>query len=121
MEIESSLILAVINMEGFPLNLRKSFTASAEIILPKEQTSCPITLEELLYGKLSEELLNPIAGKSSFQVGHLDPLKNVGTHIASNIAWVSDEGNRIQGDNTLDQTRSLLKRIFEAYKRARII
>lgn len=121
MKIESSLILAVINMEGFPIDLRKSLTVSAGVTLPKEQTSCPITLEELSFSKLSDELLNPNHGKSSFQVGHLDPLKNVGTHISSNIAWVSDEGNRIQGDNTLDQTRSLLKKIFEAYKRARII
>jgi hypothetical protein len=121
MEIENSLVLAVINMDGFPLALRKSLTNSAGITLPTDQTACPITLEKLSYEKLSNELLNPNHGKSSFQVGHLDPLKNDGTHIADNIAWVSDEGNRIQGDNTLEQTRSLLMRIFNAYKRARII
>ena len=110
-----------LNMDGFPLVLRKSLTNSAGITLPTDQTTCPITLEKLSYEKLSNELLNPNHGKSSFQVGHLDPLKNDGTHIADNIAWVSDEGNRIQGDNTLEQTRSLLMRIFDSYKRARII
>jgi hypothetical protein len=121
MEIENSLVLAVINMDGFPPALRSSLTNSAGIKLPVDHTACPITLEKLSFDKLSNELLNPNHGKSSFQVGHLDPLKNDGTHIADNIAWVSDEGNRIQGDNTLDQTRSLLMRIFDAYKRARII
>lgn len=121
MQIESSLVLAVINMEGFPADLRKSLNSSAGISVSSSRTTCPITLEELSFEKFSGELLNPIPGKSSFQVGHLDPLKNVGTHVADNIAWVSQEGNRIQGDNTLDETRSLLKRIFDAYKRARII
>ena len=121
MQIESSLVLAVINMEGFPADLRKSLNSSSGIAVPDSRTTCPITLEELSFEKFSGELLNPVPGKSSFQVGHLDPLKNVGTHVADNIAWVSEEGNRIQGDNTLDQTRSLLKRIFDAYKRARII
>lgn len=121
MEIESSLVLAVINMKGFPEELRKTLSTGAGISLPASLTTCPITLEELSFDKLSNELTNPNHGKSSFQVGHLDPLKNVGTHVANNIAWVSDEGNRIQGDNTLDETRSLLKRIFEAYKRTRII
>jgi len=116
MEIENSLVLAVINMEGFPPEIRESLTNSAGIKLPREHTSCPITLEKLSYGKLSDELISPNHGKSSFQVGHLDPLKNDGTHIANNIAWVSDEGNRIQGDNTLEQTRSMLMRIFDAYK-----
>lgn len=121
MQIESSLVLAVINMEGFPADLRKSLNSSAGIAVADNRTTCPITLEELSFEKFSRELLNPVPGKSSFQVGHLDPLKNVGTHVAGNIAWVSDEGNRIQGDNTLDETRSLLKKIFDAYKRARII
>ena len=121
MQIESSLVLAVINMEGFPVDLRTSLNSSAGITVPSTRTTCPITLEELSFEKFSGELLNPVPGKSSFQVGHLDPLKNVGTHVADNIAWVSEEGNRIQGDNTLDETRSLLKRIFDAYKRARII
>jgi hypothetical protein len=121
MQIESSLVLAVINMEGFPVDLRTSLNSSAGITVPSTRTTCPITLDELSFEKFSGELLNPVPGKSSFQVGHLDPLKNVGTHVADNIAWVSEEGNRIQGDNTLDETRSLLKRIFDAYKRARII
>jgi hypothetical protein len=121
MQIESSLVLAVINMEGFPVDLRTSLNSSAGITVPSTRTTCPITLDELSFEKFSGELLNPVPGKSSFQVGHLDPLKNVGAHVADNIAWVSEEGNRIQGDNTLDETRSLLKRIFDAYKRARII
>jgi hypothetical protein len=121
MQIESSLVLAVINMEGFQADLRKSLNSSAGIAVPNSRTTCPITLEELSFEKFSGELLNPVPGKSSFQVGHLDPLKNVGTHVADNVAWVSEEGNRIQGDNTLDETRYLLKRIFDAYKRARII
>ena len=121
MQIESSLVLAVINMEGFPEALRKNLNTSAGIDISNTRTTCPITLEELSFEKFSGELLNPVPGKSSFQVGHLNPLKNVGTHVADNIAWVSEEGNRIQGDNTLDETRLLLKRIFDSYKRARII
>jgi hypothetical protein len=121
MQIESSLVIAVINMHGFPVSIREQLAADAGIELPSARTTCPITLDVLSYEKLSDELLNPNHGRSSFQVGHLDPLKNDGTHIANNVSWVSDEGNRIQGDNTLDQTREMLLRILNAYQKANLL
>ena len=88
MEIESSLVLAVINMQGFPGDQRRTLSSSAGITLPLNLTTCPITLEEMSFDKLSSELINPNHGKSSFQVGHLDPLKNIGSHVEIGRAHV---------------------------------
>ncbi|XGB38433.1 MAG: hypothetical protein LVT47_08325 [Cyanobacteria bacterium LVE1205-1] len=93
-------------------------------ILPKtmEISRCPITLEPLVFQEFREELMNPTHGKSNFQVGHLNPLKLddpnslIAGHTAGNIAWISANGNRIQGSMSLEEVRDLLKRITHNYE-----
>lgn len=42
-------------------------------------------------------------------------------HTANNISWISSEGNRIQGELSVDETRELIFRIIANYKAAKII
>ena len=70
---------------------------------------------------LLDELRNPVMGKSDFQVGHMNPLKfdsvgeESGKHEASNIGWISADGNRIQGSMSLTGTRNMIKKIKQKY------
>ena len=82
---------------------------------------CPVTLNALSYAEFREALTNPDWGRSDFQVGHLNPLKAgigvAGTgHCADNIAWISSDGNRIQGHLSLDETRQLIVQIAQNYR-----
>ena len=73
------------------------------------------------FGDFESQLLSPTHGKSDFQVGHLDPLKLGASraqgpgHSAANIAWISADGNRIQGSLSVTDVRELLKKIASNY------
>jgi hypothetical protein len=121
MGVEYALVTQICSFKGFPVDsLRK---LQGEKILPASLPTalCPITGDALSYDDFREELLNPTHGKSEFQVGHLNPLKldgSVGTevgHCASNISWISADGNRIQGSLSLDGVRALIRRIAANY------
>jgi hypothetical protein len=120
--IEYELITQLCAFEGFPENFREIL--QEQEILPKtmEISRCPITLEPLVFQEFREELMNPTHGKSNFQVGHLNPLKLddpnslIAGHTAGNIAWISANGNRIQGSMSLEEVRDLLKRITHNYE-----
>lgn len=122
-EIEHALIEQVCGFLGFPPELLESLTL-AELIVPVDAvTRCPITLDPLSFAEFRSELLSPVHGKSAFQVGHLNPLKAIAItgdprvgHTARNIGWISSDGNRIQGSLSLDETRSLLQRIWINYQ-----
>jgi hypothetical protein len=120
--IEYELITQLCAFKGFPENFREML--QEQEILPKtmEVSRCPITLEPLVFQEFREELMNPTHGKSNFQVGHLNPLKLddpnslIAGHTAGNIAWISANGNRIQGSMSLEEVRDLLKRITHNYE-----
>lgn len=124
--IEVKLIKQICHLDGFPVELRTLLSDNNVIIFSDEITKCPITLDLLSFEKFQNEVLNPVMGKSSFQVGHLHPLKSIeenlcSGHTADNISWISFEGNRIQGDLSVEETRSLILRIIDNYKAAGII
>ena len=120
--IEYALITTLCAFEGFPTaTLRKLQEAN---ILPSDLPAaiCPISGDTLSYQDLRSELLNPIHGKSSFQIGHRNPLKlgdggELAGHTADNVSWISADGNRIQGSLSLDELRKLIKRICHNYDR----
>jgi hypothetical protein len=124
MEIEYELITQLCAFQGFPEKFQAML--QKEKILPQnmEMSRCPITLEPLVFQEFKEELLNPTHGKSNFQVGHLNPLKLdepsslFAGHTAQNIAWISANGNRIQGSMSIEEVRSLLKKIAHNYENA---
>lgn len=126
LEIEAKLIKQICHFAGFPDELRELLAKNEIIIFLNEITKCPITLEFLSFDKFKTEVLNPVMGKSSFQVGHLHPLKSVeenqySGHTADNISWISLVGNRIQGELSIEETRELILKIIENYKAAGII
>lgn len=120
-EIESKLMEQVFYFKDFP-ELVKELAVEEGIIEAKEDyTVCPITLEPLSFTEFSDEILNKQHGRSCFQVGHLNPLKSTETeeaefgHTAQNISWLSDQGNRIQGDLSLNEIRTMIKGIAKRY------
>lgn len=123
MAIEYALVTQICAFDGFPLHAQQQLQEAN--ILPNYLTTalCPITGDALSYEQFRNELLNPVHGKSNFQVGHLNPLKlgdeqgAIG-HTANNISWVSADGNRIQGSLSLDDVRRLIHRISNNYQRA---
>lgn len=120
--IEYELITQLCAFRGFPENFQKML--QEQKILPQEMkiSRCPITLEPLVFQEFREALMNPMHGKSNFQVGHLNPLKLddpnslIAGHTPENISWISAHGNRIQGSMSLEEVRSLLTRITHNYK-----
>lgn len=126
LDIESKLIKQICHFEGFPAELRRLLTDNNIIIFSNEITKCPITLDTISFEKYQNEILNPIHGKSSFQIGHLHPLKSLEAneftgHTADNISWISSEGNRIQGELSIEETRELILRIIANYRTAGLI
>lgn len=121
MEIESKLVLSVVQMSGFNDAIKSALYSEIGVENTGSVTVCPITYEPLSYTDLKKELVQPDHGRSSFQVGHLDPLKSDGAHLAANIAWVSDDGNRIQGSKSLQETRDMVVRIYKSYENAGLI
>jgi len=95
----------------FPRSMKDAFVASSLISPNAEPTRCPVTLELLSFAHLSESLLSPTHGVSQYQVGHLHPLKRGGNHDGGNVCWQSANGNRIQGDLSIEETTALLDAI----------
>ncbi|MEW5957755.1 MAG: hypothetical protein AB1801_08535, partial [Chloroflexota bacterium] len=75
LEIEYTLINQVCHFDGFPNDLR-GVLEDNDVLQPLETpVRCPITMEVLSFETFKEEILNPIHGAATFQVGHLNPLK----------------------------------------------
>lgn len=124
--IEAKLIKQICHFENFPADLRETLRENNIVVFSNELTKCPITLEPLDFDKFKFELLNTIHGKSSFQVGHLHPLKSqvesdFSGHTADNISWISSIGNRIQGELSIEEIRDYILMIMENYKREGLI
>lgn len=122
LEIEYQLMQQLCHFAEFPGKIREQLKARDLIEALAVPFRCPITVEPLSFVEFEAEIHNPVAGKSSFQIGHLNPLKALNDnprsgHTARNISWVSANGNRIQGALSLDATRAMIKRIAANYDR----
>ena len=122
MAIEYALVTQLCSFEGFPSRSREIL--QSENILPANiQTfRCPVTRDPLSFIEFRNEIENRTHGRSKFQVGHLNPLKlndpsdAISGHTADNISWISEDGNRIQGSLSLNDVRTLLRRISTNYE-----
>ena len=117
-EIEVKLMKQICEMKNFPENVELPNNIDR---INRNITLCPVMLEKLDYNDLLEEGNNTIHGESTMQLGHLKPKSNsLGTHNKDNISWISKEGNRIQGNNSIDEIHekiiSLSDRIIEQRK-----
>ncbi len=118
--VELQLLAQILEFDGAP-KLSEQHTKEVEEHLNRElkpgSCLCPITGEKLVYADFMEAVNNPQAGKSAYHVGHLDPLTRDGKHQKDNVVWMSDAGNRIQGNDTFDEIVGLIKRAAEYHIR----
>jgi hypothetical protein len=110
---ERKLTADLVAFFDFPKELKGAFVAKGLVAAASPATRCPVTLEELSFAKLASAILEAEHGVSDYQIGHLHPLKRGGKHDGSNVCWESQDGNRIQGDLTIEETDALLESIFE--------
>lgn len=110
---ERQLTLDLVGFEGFPTALRARFVKESLVAAEQPKTRCPVTLEVLDFSTLSKSVLTPTHGESDYQIGHLHPLKRGGRHEGENVRWQSADGNRIQGDLTIEETSRLLDSISQ--------
>jgi len=114
--VELQLLAQILEFDGAP-RLSQEHHREVEQHLDRElrpgSCLCPITGEKLVYADFVEAVDNPQAGKSAYHVGHLDPLTRDGKHQKENVVWMSDAGNRIQGNDTFHEIVDLIKRAAE--------
>lgn len=116
-KIESKLLLQICMFKNTNPVLVNNL--QRQHLLPQKFSfvTCPITGDIIDYNDFINDATNPTHGKSSFQVGHLNPLKSLDEtgafgHTSNNISWISEDGNRIQGSLSLDEVNALLLRIY---------
>lgn len=78
---------------------------------------CFITGKILDFQSYVQAAVNPKGGISAYHVGHIHPLTRGGQHAWDNIAWMSDDGNRIQGNDTLQEIEAKLVDAVEYHLR----
>ncbi|HFR3653490.1 TPA: hypothetical protein ACT2H1_001306 [Streptococcus suis] len=109
-EIEYKLLLQICQFKNIDSTLKEKL--KDQKLISDQIYRCPIVGRELDYYDLRRTAADKVVhGRSEFQVGHLQPLKNGGSHIASNIGWQTEDGNRIQGNLSLNDVDKLLKEI----------
>ena len=69
---------------------------------------CFVTGKLMDFNEYIDGAVNTNGGRSLYHVGHINPLTRGGKHAFTNIAWTSDDGNRIQGNDTLDEIEDKL-------------
>ncbi|WP_157314548.1 hypothetical protein [Chitinibacter sp. GC72] len=108
--VERKLYEDLVCFKNFPVATRNNFELAGLIEIGRPVSRCPVTHEVLDYEILSGD---PVHGKAEYQVGHKHPLKRAGRHRGDNVCWQSADGNRIQGDLTIEETNLLLDGIFQ--------
>jgi hypothetical protein len=69
---------------------------------------CFITGKVLNFAAYAKGAIEAKGGRSKYHVGHVLPLTRGGRHEYENIEWTSDDGNRIQGNDTLEEIEAKL-------------
>jgi len=125
-QIERVLVNQLCHFDGFPHDVR-ALLEEEHLLLPMATpATCPVTRLPMSLTEFEEATADPEHGRSAFQVGHLDPLKLAGNvwtngHRPDNISWISENGNRIQGSLSLQETQKMLQRIWHAYSEAGLL
>lgn len=109
--VERKLTQDLVHFEQFPVSISEKFQEKDILAHPGQVTRCPVTLTPLNYPAFAASMLNTTHGRSDYQIGHLIPLKRGGRHTGENVCWQSADGNRIQGDLSLQETEDLLDAI----------
>jgi len=109
--VELELLSQILEFQGAP-QLSAADRVSVERHLGRSLSpntrQCSITGQPMQYAAFVDAVVNPAAGKSPYHVGHLVPLTRGGRHERLNVVWMSEQGNRIQGNDTLDEIVALI-------------
>ncbi len=116
--VERKLLRDLVYFSNFPEDVKNKLITAGAISKSKCITRCPVTWVELDYTDFACESKH---GESPFQVGHLNPLKSGGKHEGQNVAWMTEDGNRIQGDLKLDEVRKMLIDIYQRMQLENIV
>ena len=111
--VERKLTHDLVGFDAFPQYLRVQFVEKGLVQGDAAPTRCPVTRETLNFERLANAVMDPTHGVSQYQIGHLHPLKRQGKHDGENVCWQSADGNRIQGDLSIEDTDELLDKISE--------
>ncbi len=106
------LLISVAEFCGFPC-LEQDDRSLMEMIAKRKLQNAlcdPLTFEELHYTQFLEESMNPIHGRSSFHIGHIDPTLPR-KHQEGNVRWVTKLSNMIQGTMPLKEAQAKIKDI----------
>lgn len=109
--IELELMSQLFEFYGAPEldpELREEIESKRGKKICENSRRCYITGKEIFFKEYLEESLNPTGGKSSYNVSHINPLSRNGKHHYSNIEWISNDGNRIQGNDTVEEIETKL-------------
>lgn len=104
-DVEIKLLEQILAMENCPVE-----ELPEELrYLEESKTLCPVMLSPLDFNDLVEEGNSATHGESNLQLGHLNPKSvNLGAHNKDNISWISKEGNRIQGNNSIEDIHQII-------------
>lgn len=69
---------------------------------------CYITGKELCFSSYLDGAISPKGGVSAYHVSHIMPLTRGGKHHQTNVEWISGDGNRIQGNDTVNEIEEKL-------------
>ncbi len=118
---EAKLLALTLCFDGGPGDLPPKVLDAASAVLgrPVEASSyrCPVSGREMSFARLQHEATTPTHGRSSFHVGHVRPKAKGGENAADNTYWISDLGNRIQGDKSWDDTVKTIIEMAEYQRR----
>ena len=117
--VEMQLLAQMLEFVGAPpLTAEQRATVEIHLQRPLEIDGCrcPITGQPIVYAAFVEAAENPRAGRSEYHVGHLNPLTRGGLHDWGNVVWMSDAGNRIQGNDSFEEIVALIHRAAEYHQ-----
>lgn len=109
--IELELMAQLYEFRGIPAldqDLAKQLEYIRQRPLKLNSRRCFITGKIMDFESYIEGAINSKGGQSKYHVGHITPLTRGGKHTWTNIAWASDDGNRIQGNDTIEEIEQKL-------------
>ena len=106
MEIEAKLIAQTFTFTNAPRPDIELIEAIELVLGDKFRANsfrCPISGKSITYENFVTQATDSGHGRSGYQVGHINPLAASGAHIATNTSWITDLGNRVQGESSLEE------------------
>ena len=104
--IELELMCQIFEFNGAPeldSILIKEMEKKRGIKITRNSRLCYITGKDLSFKTYLEGAISPKGGKSVYHVSHVNPLTRGGRHFYRNVEWITKDGNRIQGNDTLQE------------------